>query len=329
MKTTIIPIASGKGGTGKSVFTANIAIALAKLGHSCIVADLDFGGSNLHSYLGLNNDYPGIGDYLKARIGQLEELLVPTDFPNLKFIPGDVQSPLMANIPFVQKVKLIDHLKKLEAEYVLLDLGAGSTFNTLDFFGIAPQGMLITTPEYPAIMNMLTFLKNFIFRIIERNLPLKQQIRLLVREMYKRPYNKAPVSAFYIIEEIAKLDPPAAEQIQQLIERFHPCIIFNRVFYPQQLKLLERAGISMNKKLSLNANYFGLIYEDQTVLRSIQMRVPLLPQFPQCTAAEDITVIAERIQRLWGQSLENTYDNLLQHSQRLYEKRYEPKEQTP
>jgi Mrp family chromosome partitioning ATPase len=35
----IIPIASGKGGVGKSVITANLGFSLAKLGHQVIVAD--------------------------------------------------------------------------------------------------------------------------------------------------------------------------------------------------------------------------------------------------------------------------------------------------
>ena len=41
---TIIPIASGKGGVGKSIFSANLAIALARLGHPTVAVDLDLGG---------------------------------------------------------------------------------------------------------------------------------------------------------------------------------------------------------------------------------------------------------------------------------------------
>ena len=67
---TIIPIASGKGGVGKSFVSSNLAMALAQLGHRVIAVDLDFGGANLHSFLGLPNRYPGIGDFLQARIAQ-------------------------------------------------------------------------------------------------------------------------------------------------------------------------------------------------------------------------------------------------------------------
>jgi flagellar biosynthesis protein FlhG len=62
----IIPIASGKGGVGKSFLTANLAMALAAMGHRVIAVDLDLGGSNLHTFLGLANRYPGIGDFING-----------------------------------------------------------------------------------------------------------------------------------------------------------------------------------------------------------------------------------------------------------------------
>ncbi len=56
---TIIPIASGKGGVGKTIFTANLGIALANKGKTVIAIDLDLGSSNLHTCLGIKNRHPG------------------------------------------------------------------------------------------------------------------------------------------------------------------------------------------------------------------------------------------------------------------------------
>jgi len=39
---TIIPISSGKGGVGKSLVTANLAVALAEKGYDTVAIDLDF-----------------------------------------------------------------------------------------------------------------------------------------------------------------------------------------------------------------------------------------------------------------------------------------------
>ena len=94
----VVPVAAGKGGVGKTQIAANLAMALAQAGKRTVVVDLDLGGSNLHTHLGLPNRHPGLGDYLRGRKVELDELLVETGVPGLRFIPGDVRSPFMANI---------------------------------------------------------------------------------------------------------------------------------------------------------------------------------------------------------------------------------------
>jgi len=41
---SLLPIASGKGGVGKSVIAANLGFALARAGHAVVLVDLDLGG---------------------------------------------------------------------------------------------------------------------------------------------------------------------------------------------------------------------------------------------------------------------------------------------
>ena len=64
---TIIPIAGGKGGVGKSLIAANLAIVLARLGHKTIGIDLDLGAANLHSCIGLSGSTPpGLARFLRS-----------------------------------------------------------------------------------------------------------------------------------------------------------------------------------------------------------------------------------------------------------------------
>ena len=53
----------------------------------------------------------------------------------------------MANTSYTQKIRLLRQLISLDTEYILLDLGAGTAFNTLDFFLIANDGIIINHPE--------------------------------------------------------------------------------------------------------------------------------------------------------------------------------------
>ena len=63
----LLPIASGKGGVGKSVISANLGLALSRAdrsghpGRTVVLVDLDLGASNLHTFLGMKNKHAGIG----------------------------------------------------------------------------------------------------------------------------------------------------------------------------------------------------------------------------------------------------------------------------
>mgnify|MGYP001082250925 FL=1 len=165
-KTTLIPIGGGKGGVGKSLTAANLAAALAEQGRHTILVDLDLGGSNLYSYLGLQNSSPGIGDFLMSKKGTLGDYQTGTAYSGLSYIPGDGRTPFMANLTYAHKIKLAREISRLEADYVIVDIGAGTSFNTIDYFSLSPLGMLLTTPDTPSLMNMLAFLKSFLLRNI-------------------------------------------------------------------------------------------------------------------------------------------------------------------
>lgn len=318
---TIIPIASGKGGVGKTFFAANLAIALAETGHTTIAVDMDLGGSNLHSLLGLGNRFPGIGDFLKARIAELAELLVSTEIPNLQFLPGDGLSPFMANIPHAQKIRLISRLLKLPAEYILIDLGGGTSFNTLDFFRLSSHGFVVTTLEYPSIMNMLTFLKHFILRVIEGYFSKDQQIRDLLRSLYKLPFKDQKLNIETLILKIADIDPAARETIPALCRQYRPRMIFNMGDHPADLKIAEQIDASLKEMLSIEVDYFGFVFNDSRVRQSIKKRISFLPHYRNSRPAENIERIAERIVKFWDRPVGDSADRLLNYAWKEYKNR--------
>ena len=317
----IIPIASGKGGVGKTFLAANLAIALAEAGHPTIAVDMDLGGSNLHSFLGLPNRFPGIGDFLKARSAELEELLVDTATPNLRFIPGDGLSPFLANIPYAQKMRLISKVKKLPAEYILLDLGAGTSFNTIDFFRISRYGIIVTRPEYPSIMNMLGFLKHFVLRLIERTLADDQRIHDLLRSSYKQPIAEQRDSLGALGPKIAAIDRDAGKKVEDLCRDFRPRVLFNMGEHPDEIEIARNIDSSLENALSLKVDYFGFIFEDPDVRRSIKKQIPFLPEYRESIAAKGITMTAKRIASFLEMPVKESAALLLKRTRQDYEKR--------
>ena len=117
----IIPIASGKGGVGKSLISANLAIALGQANKKVVLADLDLGASNLHLVIGHQAPKVGLGTYLTGQIA-FEDIIIDTEYPNLRFIPGDSEIPGLTSLKLAQKKDLIRNLQSLSADYLILDL---------------------------------------------------------------------------------------------------------------------------------------------------------------------------------------------------------------
>lgn len=316
---TIIPIASGKGGVGKTFLTANLAVALAEKGRRTIVVDLDLGGSNLHTFLELPNQYPGIGDFLKARRCNLEDLLVPTQISGLSFLPGDGKTPLMANIPFAQKTRLISWIRKLPAEYILLDLGAGTSFNTLDYFGISPRGIVVVTPEYTSVMGMLAFLKNYLLRAIERKMAKNRPIRLLLHEIYQQPKEKQVPSIQELHRIISEEDEEAGREVAEVYSRCRPRVVFNMATDPSELKMATNITHALGQILSMETDFFGFVFGDPAVRQSIRRRKLFLPNNRQSMAADNIVRIAHRIVKYWDRPVKNSAERLQNYVRDVFE----------
>lgn len=82
----IYSIGGGKGGVGKSFITANLGVLFAKQKKRVVLVDLDLGGSNLHTFLGLQNQKIGLNDFLNKRIKNLYHAVSPTGIPDLSII---------------------------------------------------------------------------------------------------------------------------------------------------------------------------------------------------------------------------------------------------
>ena len=119
---TIVAVGGGKGGAGKSIFSALMAFWLARLGKRTILMDADLGGANLHTLLGILSPERTLNDFVTKKIEELEGVCIETGEKNLRLISGASEVLSLANPHFSQKVKLMTHLSRLDTDYVVLDL---------------------------------------------------------------------------------------------------------------------------------------------------------------------------------------------------------------
>ncbi len=152
-------VAGGKGGVGKSVVASNLAVAVARRGLRCLLIDADLGGANQHTLFGIEKPRGTLDAFLAGEAKELGSVATPTRFHGLSLIFASSDALGAANPKHSQKQKFLRHLRKADADVVILDLGAGTAFNTLDLFLSARVQLVVTTPELTAIQNAYGFIK--------------------------------------------------------------------------------------------------------------------------------------------------------------------------
>ncbi|MFO8063433.1 MAG: P-loop NTPase [Spirochaetota bacterium] len=295
--TTIIPVASGKGGVGKTVFTANIGVALARAGKTVILVDLDLGGSNLHTCLGEKNNKPGVGNYIYKQERGLEALLVETRTPQLYFIPGDSLLPGTANLPYFRKLKILKELHELIADYVILDLGSGSSYNTLDFFLTSSAGILVLSPETTSILNAYSFIKAALFRLIYRSFPSRSEEREVVHRFMTERLEGTQQSTHALIEELSRISAESGEKAQQQLSSFLPRVVLNMGKNQNDIQLGAKLRHVARKNLHVEVQYIGFLPYDEQVSASLLQRAPLLTLNPDGVFSKGLAPVASRIIR--------------------------------
>ena len=279
--------AGGKGGTGKTAMTANIGIAMATMGYRIIVVDADLGGANLHTILNIKRPKLTLTDFINRRVNNLNDILLPTPSENLRLISGGSDMVGLANIPYQSKLRLQRHLELLEADYILLDLGAGSNFNTLDFFVMSNEGFVICNPEPTSKINAYSFLKSVVYRVVEREFKRGTRIYdLIIKE--GRNNKSGSLAIPELIKRIQLVDPESADKIRGLLTKFQPKFIMNKLRrFNQEREGLQFAGLT-EKYLGVSLEYLGMVRDDSHVVDSSELMMPFVLQFPGCGASKDV-----------------------------------------
>lgn len=290
----IIAVGGGKGGIGKSLLSANLGIALAQRGARVVLVDVDLGGANLHTCLGVPQPRVTLSDFVERRVEKLELVLAPTGVERLKLVSGAMDGLDAANPKHAQKVKLIRHLRALDVDYVVLDLGAGTSFNVLDFFLIADTGIVVMLPEPTSIENAYRFIKAAFFRRIQATAPEDGFAELIGHGLAPRDGGIVR-SPWDVVAELRRTDPPRAARLEQALTGFHPWIIVNQARARADFDVGPTVAAAWKKFFGLELGYLGAVSHDDAVWQAVRGRKSLLQSFPTSPAAGGILRVAENL----------------------------------
>jgi flagellar biosynthesis protein FlhG len=292
----------GKGGTGKTFITSCIGTCLAKRGRRVVLVDMDIGGANLHSFIGINRPQKSLTDFFESG-ASLSDLAVRTEVENMALISGDVYSLTADTIKFTQKMKLFRQLMKLNAQYVIIDLGAGSHLNTLDTFIIADKMNVVLVPEMIAIENMYHFVKNSLFRKVKKTLK-EYGFREIAQHLWDGRQNYGIKSLRDLIDYLKESFPYLGTILDQELAGFKLTLILNMVRAEQDIILGTSIKSVLMKYLGVPVQFAGYLEYDDAVWKSVRERKPFMLNYLSSSCAKAIEVLVDNLAQ--GKEIEIT-----------------------
>ncbi|NTV14492.1 MAG: MinD/ParA family protein [Desulfobulbaceae bacterium] len=300
-KSIIMAVGGGKGGVGKSFVMASLGMSLARQGR-VVMIDGDLGGANLHNFLGISRPASSLTDFFERKV-PLVDLVVNSGIANLGLLTGMVGTIGGESIKHAQKQKLFNQIKKLDADYILIDLGAGTHFNTIDTLLLADKMIIVITPEIVSIENMYNFLRNLYFRRLGSVLSDHGHRELVVNTWRDR--DTLGITNFrQLVDCLKAISVEVKSIIEEELRDFAVNLVLNKARTNQDIITGNSVKSICIKFFGVNALYSGYIEHDELVSRSANLRTPYLAAYPTSRCARGIERLTGNI--LSGQQVKVT-----------------------
>ncbi len=294
-KPRVIAIAGAKGGTGKSMVAANIGVFLATLGKKVVLIDAAFGCPTLHSFVGMSEPSRTLAGFFASDTAQLAEFLCPTLITNLRIITGEADPAWAANPRIEQVERLRGQIRKLEADYVVLDLSPGTQENVLDLFLDADNAIVVTTAEPTAVEMSYRFIKASFVRKLRRT-ELGHLSKMSVEEA-REFEGGIPAPSDILARSLARYEEGAEEVValREHMKALVPHLVLNLARSKGDMELGKDISSAATRRFGVSVPYLGHVEYDDAVWVSLRRRRPLLVEHPESRASKCVEKLTRRI----------------------------------
>ena len=150
MESRVIVVTSGKGGVGKTTTTANLAVALAQMGHRVVAIDGDVGLRNLDMVMGLENRIVYTLIDAVEGVCRLNQALVRDKRLETLYMLPTAQSKTKDAVTTDQMIQVCNELRP-DFDFILIDSPAGIESGFRNSAVGADEALVVTTPEVSAV----------------------------------------------------------------------------------------------------------------------------------------------------------------------------------
>ncbi len=300
----IIAVGGAKGGIGKSLFVSNFGILLSSVGKLTTLIDLDLGGANLHLYLGETFIRNTINDFLNKNVRSLSDVTNKSRYGPW-FIGANGSELGAGNIKHPRKLKLLKTIKQLDTEYVIMDLGGDTSYNTLDFFLAADHQIVLTTCEPAAYLEAYNFIKVSLYRKLNRIFALESKwntqrdpelAAIIKKATHAGNENETPTIP-ELIRIVRDSKPEYINLIHQTLKNFNPYLIVNMVNVGSNYRyVINRIQEVAKRLLCIDVKHLCNFSFEHEVKNSTSQLIPVITKYPRGAFARQMNEI---ITKLW------------------------------
>ncbi|MCA9484522.1 MAG: P-loop NTPase [Nitrospina sp.] len=294
----VVAVGSGKGGVGKSLLCANMAIAMALSGMKVVLVDTDYGASNLHALLGISNPRFGLKDLFQQTELDPEDFLLNTGIDNLKFMSGAGDLPGSANLTPEQLSRIHELIRSLEADMAFLDLAPGNSYTNMDLFNLADEQVVVCTPEMTAAMNTLSFIKTGLFRKISGEFTDDREIHDITDYSRHLGSDEEVFEINRLRMKVLDKDKDALARLNAVIRNYRPHLVLNRVRRKKDLLMGDNVVQLARKYLEVETDFCGYLIESERIHDSVDEMIPFLIKDPQSPPSKNIQQIVGALTKM-------------------------------
>lgn len=308
----VIAVGGGKGGVGKSMVSANLAARCAGMGINTLAIDLDIGGSNLHTSLGLPPPPRNLADVVLLGRSSLKECVVQTSVEGLKLIAGGRDEYWGAASALEPKVlgRIAQHIlaakSQLGVDLVILDLGAGCARHTVDFFSLAQLGVLTVLAEPTSIENAYLFLRTYLLRVcsnVGQRLGAAEAAEELKNQLLDFDHQAHATRSSSYPERMRHLShvfPGLTKQLALALRGRQIGIVVNQVRGQKDVDVGASMEVIGERYFGLATRFLGYLPHDEAAWKSLRNQRLMLVDFPASSLARRINELALQARALLG-----------------------------
>lgn len=286
----IIAIGGGKGGVGKTTIAANLALAIGRTGYRVCVVDADLGAANLHTALGVLHPQRSLADYIDHQTEALEEVMTQVT-PTVQLAAG-TSRPGSANLGATEKLRLLRGIAGLEAEVVIIDVGAGTSYTVVDLFAAADHKLIVLSPQLTSLHNAYALLKACVHRVVRKHATDEMHKDLIDSALGQETKSRTIPQ---LLGTLRPLDETLASSIERTLTRFGVSLVGNQLSTAAEGEALRKMTPLIRDKLMLNAPFIAGIKRSQSLAGSLSAGVGTIASRPNDEAHLAFRQLADQI----------------------------------